>query len=521
MKITVLDTTLRDGTQGELVSFGVDEKLKIARRLDDFGVSYIEGGWPSSNPQDVEFFRRAKALTFKNSKLVAFGFVRHKNRPVHEDPQVAAALDADTPVVAVCANCVEVREDSWILERTAETIRFFAERGREVLFDAQNFFDVYPAHPAQCLRLLETAREAGASVLVLCDTSGGAVTEYLEAVCGEVRKQLPEAVLGIHTHNDMGLAVANTLAAVQQGFSHVQGCVNGYGERCGNADLCSVIANLELKLGHETVGRDKLHDLSGLARFVAEMAQLPLRSDQPYVGRSAFIQLPIKESEAHVRPEDVGNHARTIWPIAPDTDAVTKKVEETGLAAGISEPALRELVERVRQLELEGYDLEPADGTFELLVRDARKPGQQFFLPSSMEITTRTVGVHHTQTTATVSIEAKGAALFATTEGDGPIHALDTALRQCLSSVFPQILPLRLVNYQIRVLEPHKGTAARGRVLIEWASPLGDFATVGVSENILNASWLAMLDAVRLELLRAADLSPALAESIRDASWAV
>src|SRR5947207_1827271 len=388
MKIFTFDTTLRDGTQGEAVSFSVDDKLVIAQKLDDLGIDYIEGGWPGSNPKDEEFFERAKSLPLRHSKLTAFGSTRFAKNPVGEDRNVRKLLEAKTPVVSIFGKSWELHtrralgiSEEENLKLISETVQYLKDHGREVVYDADT------DNPAFALRTLEAAAKAGADVLCLCDTNGGTITGKLEEIASEVRKRF-DGVLGIHPHNDSDVAVANALAAIEQGFTHVQGCMNGYGERCGNANLCSIIANLELKLGHTAIGPEKLTGLTTVARFIAELANLQLRRHQPYVGQSAFahkggvhVSAVMKDSATyeHVSPATVGNHQRVLVSDLSGRSNVLYKLEQHGLSGRLTDEARRELLERIKQLEYEGYELEAAEGTFELLVREALNPGMHFF----------------------------------------------------------------------------------------------------------------------------------------------
>jgi len=357
MKIFTFDTTLRDGTQGEAVSFSVDDKLVIAQKLDDLGIDYIEGGWPGSNPKDKEFFTRAKDLNLKHSRLVAFGATRFAKNTVESDPNVQAIIEANTPVVSIFGKswklhverALGITEDENV-GLIADTVRYLKANGKEVVYDAEHFFDGYAADPDYALETLEAAHRAGASVLCLCDTNGGTITGRLVEIIAEVRKRF-DGVIGIHTHNDSDVAVANTIAAVEAGATHVQGCMNGYGERCGNANLASVIANLELKLGHTTVGPDKLASLASVCRFIAELANLPLRNDQPFVGKSAFahkggvhVSAVLKDSATyeHIKPELVGNRQRVLVSDLSGRGNIMYKLEQHGLTDRLDENSRRD-----------------------------------------------------------------------------------------------------------------------------------------------------------------------------------
>ncbi len=407
MKISTFDTTLRDGTQGEAVSFSVDDKLIIAQKLDELGIDYIEGGWPGSNPKDKEFFARAGELQLKHARLTAFGSTRFAKNPVEEDRNVRALVEAGTPVVSIFGKTWDLHVKRALgiteeenLELISDTVRYLKAHGKEVVYDAEHFFDGYTANPAYALQTLEAAHKAGADVLCLCDTNGGTITGRLVEIVAEVRKRF-DGVIGIHTHNDSDVAVANTIAAVEAGATHVQGCMNGYGERCGNANLASVIANLELKLGHNTIGPDKLASLTSVCRFIAELANLPLRNDQAFVGKSAFahkggvhVSAVLKDSATyeHIRPEAVGNRQRVLVSDLSGRGNIMYKLKQHGLEDRLDEEARRELLERIKQMEYEGYELEAAEGTFELLVREALHPGMHFFDVDSYEVATRAGG---------------------------------------------------------------------------------------------------------------------------------
>ncbi len=531
MRVFTFDTTLRDGTQGENVSFSADDKVLIAHKLDDLGIDYIEGGWPGSNPKDKEFFLRARDMKLKHARLVAFGATRFARNPVEQDSSVNALIESGTPVVSIFGKSWELHVHRALgiteeenLKLIADTVRYLKDHGKEVVYDAEHFFDGYTASRDFALRTLEAAKKAGADVLVLCDTNGGTVTSRLTQICADVRKNF-EGVLGIHTHNDSDMAVANSLAAIEQGFAHVQGCMNGYGERCGNANLTSIIANLELKMGHTTIGRDNLGQLTSTARFIAELANLPLRSDQPFVGNSAFahkggvhVAAVLKDAATyeHINPKVIGNRQRVLLSDLSGKGSILYKLKQHGLEERLDDAARRELLDRIKQMEFQGYELEAAEGTFELLVREALRPGQQLFEVVSYEVTTRATG-----STATVTLKAQDGVHSATATGNGPVNALDLCLRQCLATLYPSIADVKLTDYKVRVLDFKKGTAARVRVLVEWSDHRRSWTTVGVSENVIEASWFALVDALRLELMRISEKDPQIDRAVEDYCWGV
>ena len=536
MRIATFDTTLRDGTQGESVSFSADDKLVIAQKLDELGIDYIEGGWPGSNPKDKEFFHRAAGLQLKHARLTAFGSTRFAKNPIEQDRNVQALVEAGTPVVSIFGKTWDLHvrralgialEENLLL--ISETVKYLKDHGKEVVYDAEHFFDGYFANSDYALKTLEAAASAGADVLCLCDTNGGTLTGKLVDTFAEVRKRF-DGILGIHTHNDSGVAVANTIAAVEAGATHVQGCMNGYGERCGNADLAAVIANLELKLGHTTIGPEKLAGLSNVCRFVAELANLPLRNDQPFVGKSAFahkggvhVSAVLKDSATyeHITPEAVGNRQRVLVSDLSGRGNVIYKLKQHGLGDRLSEDARRELLERIKQMEFEGYELEAAEGTFELLVREALHPGLQFFEIDSYEVSTRAAGAGASRTTATVTLRAQDGVHSATANGHGPFNALHLCLRKCLSKLYPPIADVGLTDYKVRVLDSHQGTASKVRVLIEWSDHRKSWTTAGVSDNVIEASWTALVDAIRLELMRLTEKDQSIEKAVEDYCWGV
>ncbi|HEX4167383.1 MAG TPA: citramalate synthase, partial [Bryobacteraceae bacterium] len=418
------------------------------------------------------------------------------------------------------------------LELIADTVSHLIKHGREVVYDAEHFFDGYLANPAYALQTLEAAKKAGADVLCLCDTNGGTLPDRLGEIVRTVRERF-DGVLGIHCHNDSEVAVANTLAAVQAGASHVQGTINGYGERCGNANLCSILPNLELKLGHTTIGSERLKSLTSVARFVAELANLSVRRDQAYVGPSAFahkggihVSAVMKDSSTyeHVQPDLVGNRQRVLLSDLSGRGNIAYKLKQLNLQETLNDVAGRELLQRIKQMEHEGYDFESAEGTFELLVREAANPEFHPFEVVKYEVATKllTGGSDETVTTGSVTLRVEDAIHSSTATGHGPVHTLDLCLRQSLASIYPAITNVRLTDYKVRVLGAKGGTESRVRVLVEWSDHRRSWATVGISDNVIEASWRALVDALRLELMRLLEQKEEGASSAdRDFSWAV
>ncbi len=517
MRVKIYDTTLRDGTQGEGVCFSVDDKLLIAKRLDDLGVDYIEGGWPGSNAKDAEFFERAGAVSLLHARLAAFGSTCHPRYEPQDDPNLNALLAAETPVVTIFGKSwdLHVRTALGIsLERNLQLIEdsvaYLKSRGREVIYDAEHFFDGFGADSDYAIATLLAAERGGADTIVLCDTNGGTMTNRLTEIMGETRGRV-NLELGVHVHNDCDLAVANSVAAVTSGARHVQGTINGYGERCGNANLCSLIPLLELKLGYETVGRHRLSMLTHISRHVAELANLPQRTDLPFVGRSAFahkggihVSAVMRDPKTyeHVRPELTGNARRVLVSDLSGKSNVLYKAAEMGIELGDHKSNLQPLVRRIKELEHQGYQFEAADGSFRLLLEEAMGRHREFFTLQSYHVTTARDEEGHLISEARVSVRLGGELREATAEGRGPVHALDRALRSSLEDAFECLGDVQLTDYKVRVLDADKATAAKVRVLIQTSDSLETWCTVGVSDNILEASWQALADALRYKLLK-------------------
>jgi 2-isopropylmalate synthase len=515
-QVYVFDTTLRDGTQSEGLSLSVEDKLKITALLDGFGIHYVEGGWPGSNPKDVEFFRRARSLTLRQARLVAFGATRKAGVRAEDDPNLRALVAAETPAVSLFGKSwtLHVRH---VLETTpeenlamiADSVGWLKGRGKEVIYDAEHFFDGYRADPAYALSTLRAAAQAGADWIVLCDTNGGSLPGWVADVTADVRRELPTP-LGIHSHNDGELAVANALAAVEAGCRQVQGTINGYGERCGNANLVSIIPALQLKMGLLGVPPESLAHLTELARSVSEIANLNPDAHAPYVGASAFAHKggvhvaaveKLAASYEHVPPEVVGNRRHVVVSELSGRGNVRVKADELGVATDGRE---RELLAQVKELENQGYQFEAAEGSFELLVR-RRQPGYvpPFELLDVVVVAQRRRG-EAMIAEATVKLRVGSETVHTAAEGDGPVHALDRALRKALLPHYPALADVRLADYKVRILDPQAATGARTRVLIEAARGEERWSTLGVSKNIIEASGQALADSLELPLLRAA-----------------
>ncbi len=519
--ITLYDTTLRDGAQGEGINFSLADKLRIAKRLDAFGMHYIEGGWPGSNEKDIEFFREAKKLSFKHAKLAAFGSTRRANTAVEKDPQVALLLEAGTPVVTlVCKSSVlHVLE---ILRTTPEenlamirdTIRYLVAQGREVIFDGEHTFDGYKADSAYTTACYQAADEAGAAYLVTCDTNGGSLPSEIARITGELRAKVKQAKLGVHTHDDCGLAVANALAGVEAGALQVQGTVNGYGERTGNCNLITTIANLQLKMGRRVLSDEKLAELRDLSLFVDEVANQRPSGRAPFVGSAAFAHKggihvnavnKLASSYEHIEPELIGNSRRVLVGELAGRANIMMKARTLGLPLEEKSPLTLEVLDRIKHLENEGYEFEAADASFELLVRKAMKQYASFFELVEYHVSIRKNSEHGYDTCeATIKLSVNGEKVYTVAEGDGPVNALDAALRTALIQFYPQLAQMKLVDYKVRIIDSTKGTAAKTRVFIESSDGENSWGTVGVSYDIIEASWRALRDSVEYLLSRPA-----------------
>lgn len=534
MQVLLYDTTLRDGTQREGLSLSCEDKLKIARELDTLGVHYIEGGWPGSNPKDAEFFQRVRNEPLRHARIAAFGSTRRAHGRCEDDANIRALVNAQTPVVTLVGKSWTLHVEK-VLETTleenlamiADSVAYFKSLGKEVVYDAEHFFDGYRANPAYALATLEAAARAGADCLVLCDTNGGSLPDWVAQVVCAVRERLnlgPGAstedgassrgsdqrspLLGIHTHNDGALAVANALAAVQAGCTHVQGTINGYGERCGNMDLIPLIANLQLKLGYHCVAPDQLRRLTEVSLYVAAVANLNPEPHAPYVGRSAFAHkggihvaaiAKVEESYQHIDPTLVGNQKRVVVSELSGRGNVRMRAEELGMRLNGKEQTV---LQRIKELENRGFQFEAAEGSFEMLVRRSAPDYVPPFELLDFTVMIEKRGNNEMYSQATAKVQVGSEVMHTAADGDGPVNALDQAIRKALVPHYPQLAEVKLVDYKVRIIDEHRGTAATPRVLIESARGDERWSTIGASQNIIEASWQALWDSLELPLLR-------------------
>ena len=517
MDIEIYDTTLRDGTQGHGISFSVADKLRIAERLDAFGVAYIEGGWPGSNPKDIEFFREAKSRAFKTARLAAFGSTRRKGTIAGEDDKVKLLVDAGTPVVTIFGktSLLHVREVLQTtprenLEMIADTVRYLKKHGKFVVYDAEHCFDGFKEDREHALATITAAEAAGADVITLCDTNGGSLPTDVAEITRLVRAGV-KARIGIHTHDDIGLGVANALAAIEAGATHVQGTINGYGERTGNCNLTSVIPNLQFKMKRTCVPPESLATLTELSQFVDEMANLRPNPRLPWVGAAAFshkggahvnaVQKVLRSYE-HIDPASVGNTRHVLISELAGRSNIVLKARELGFDLSNETPHLKAMLKKIKDLEHRGYEFEAADGSLALLIRRALTGETPPFNVDAYHVSMRSEG-HASVCEATVKIHVGDKHAHTVAEGAGPVNALDAALRSALVTFYPQLQNVRLTDYKVRIVDSRSGTAAITRVLIESSDGTSDWGTIGVNENIIEASLQALVDSLEYALIRA------------------
>ena len=517
-RVAIYDTTLRDGTQGEGVSFSKVDKVRIAECLDSFGVSYIEGGWPGSNPKDMAFFNEVKNKTYKHAKIVAFGSTRRASNKVENDPNITALLEAETPVTTIfgktwmlhVTDVLRISPDD-NLKMIEDSCAYLHDQKKEVIYDAEHFFDGCKDNSEYALSTLESAVSGGASVIVLCDTNGGTMPTEIKTITETVVKRFSSRVtVGIHTHNDCGMGTANSIVAVETGARHIQGTINGIGERCGNANLCSILPNIELKLKLSALPEGKLSRLKEVSEFVFDLANLRLDNRLPYVGTSAFahkggIHVNAMQKTAvsyeHIKPEAVGNKTRVLISDLSGGSNILMKAAEHNIDINSKSPEVRTILNELKTLESEGYEFEAAGASFELLMQKILKKHKSFFCLEGFRVIVEKRG-HDSPciSEATVKVNVNDDIEICAAEGDGPVNALDKALRKVLVRFYPQIADIELRDYKVRIVDGEAGTSAKTRVLIESTDGNKFWGTVGVSENIIEASWQALVDSVEHKL---------------------
>ncbi len=514
--LEIYDTTLRDGAQAEDVSFSVEDKVRIAQKLDDLGVHFIEGGWPGANPRDIEFFQAIRAIPLRQATITAFGSTRKADQSAGADANLQALLAAETAVITIFGKSWTMHVTEALgtsldvnLELIRDSIAYLCAGGKRVFYDAEHFFDGFKADSGYALQTIQAAVDGGAERIILCDTNGGAMPWEIQAAWERVR-ETSKVPLGIHAHNDAEMAVANTLVAVRGGARQVQGTVNGIGERCGNVNLCSVLANLELKMNVRVLGDDRLRQLRNVSGFVTEIANLLPNKRQPYVGDAAFahkggvhIHAVQKNAQTyeHVVPELVGNRQRVLISDHSGRSGLIQKVRSFGIPMSKDHPRLHDLLARLKDLERDGYQFEGAEGSFELMVRDAMGTHRPSFELLGLRVTVEKRHAGDVPVTeAAITVKVRDAVEQTAAEGDGPVNAMDTALRKALETFYPELREVRLLDYKVRVLAGSHGTASRVRVLIESGDHHATWGTVGVSENIIEASWQALADSIEYKL---------------------
>ena len=518
LMLKLYDTTLRDGTQAEDINFSVEDKVRIAQKLDELGIHYIEGGWPGSNPRDIQFFKEMKSVKLSSARLVAFGSTKRAGAKAKDDANIKALLKADTGVITIFGKSwdLHVKEALKItpeenLEIIYDSLAYLKERVEELFYDAEHFFDGYKANPEYALKTLKAAQEAGAECLILCDTNGGTLPDELVEIFRDVKHHI-NAPIGIHAHNDSETAVANSILAVKEGAVQVHGTINGFGERCGNANLCSIIPNLKLKMGIDCISSEQLRRLRETARFVYELANLPHNKHQAYVGDSAFahkggvhVSAVLKKAETyeHIKPELVGNHQRILISDLSGRANIMYKAQEFGIDMKSKDPIVQNILKTLKELEHQGFQYEGAEASFELLIQKAMKARKRYFrLLGFRVIDEKKKEGEPPHAEATIKLEVDGKIEHTASEGNGPVNALDNALRKALEKFYPGLKDVELLDFKVRVLRAGEGTAAAVRVLVESGDGKEKWGTVGVSENVIEASWQALVDSLEYKLYK-------------------
>ncbi len=518
-KIFLYDTTLRDGMQGENIFFSPEDKVKIAKRLDDAGIHYIEGGWPGSNPGAQHFFELAKDMEFKNAKVAAFGSPRRPGKTCEQDANIQALIESGAPVITIFGKSWDLHVES-IMQNTKEenlamikeSIKYLLKHDREVIYDAEHFFDGYKAKPDYALKTLEAAVEGGTKCLVLCDTNGGSMPCEIESITKtaiEHFKEKPDLIFGIHTHDDCAMAVANSVTAVHAGATMVQGTINGYGERCGNADLTAIIPVLALKMNRDCMNQENLKRLLNLSRFISETANVPPVNSRPFVGKSAFahkggvhVSAIMKNPRAyeHISPDLVGNIRRVIVSEQSGKSNIEYKAKELGIDIGKNGANRHQIVSSIKELEDDGFEFDAAEGSLKLIMEKLTNQFTPHFELESFRVVVEKDKERPCYSHAMIKIRVGNETEITSAEGDGPVSALDNALRKALTSIYPQINDMHLVDFKVRVIDGMDGTDAKVRVLIESRDKNNIFSTIGVSEDIIEASWQALADSFQYKL---------------------
>lgn len=514
--VKIYDTTLRDGQQAEGVTYSVEDKLRITQKLDELGVHYVEGGWPGSNPKDIAYFEKVKSLKLKNVKIAAFGSTRRGKTAASQDYNLQMLLKAETPVVTIFGKTWDLHVKDALrvsleenLSMIRDSVAFLKKNGREVIYDAEHFFDGYKANPEYAIKTLKAAEEAGADAIVLCDTNGGSMPFYIKEAVTKATESV-KTTIGIHTHNDSGVAVANALIAIENGARHIQGTINGFGERCGNADLIPIIANLKLKYGISCITDTQLKNLTMVSRFIAETANMLPNEREPYVGLSAFAHkggIHVSavernpETYEHTDPSNVGNIRRILVSDQAGKSNVLFKAHELGIEMSKDDPLAKEIVQHVKELEHQGYEYEGADGSFDLLIQKALGKYRRYFDLGGFRVIVEKRENKQLFSEATIKVTVDGKEEHTAADGDGPVNALDGALRKALIPFYPQLKDLKLTDYKVRIINPKSGTAAKVRVLVESSDQDKSWGTVGVHSNVIEASWQALVDSVEYKLL--------------------
>lgn len=517
-EVYIYDTTLRDGSQTEGISYSLQDKIRIAQQLDDFGIDFIEGGWPFSNPKDRELFDYFKKKPLKNSQLVPFGSTAHPSRPVNEDKNLISLIEAGTEYVAIFGKTWDLHvkevlkiapEDN--LRIISQSVEFLKAKGKKVFYDAEHFFDGCKSNPDYALKTVKAAHSAGAELIIFCDTNGGTLINEIETISAQVKKELNLAGFGMHCHNDLGLGAANSLVCVGRGCVHIQGTINGYGERCGNADLISIIGILQAKMGRVVVPGSKLKKLTHLSYFVSELSNMANRDNHPFVGRSAFahkggihIDAVIKNPLAyeHIEPKRVGNLSRFVVSELAGKSTLVVKAKELEFNLDKKSDEAVKLHKLIQKLEQQGYQFEAAEGSFKLLLEKELKKYKNYFKLLGFKVVVEKGSDNKLVSKALIKLKVKGKEREIKSQGDGPVNALDNALRKALSDFYPALSAMHLTDFKVRVLDEKGGTAAKVRVLIQSQDEEDCWSTIGVSENVIEASWQALVDSVEYKLLK-------------------